>query len=71
MDQNVNLDPPVVNTDVARSKTRAFLARHKTKFTTAGILTGSAVVFLAGRKSKDRIESVDVVVTPADEAAQD
>lgn len=56
-----------VNTDAARSKTRAFLARHRPKLIAAGVLTGSVVMFVAGRKSKDVVESVDVDVNYADE----
>lgn len=64
---------PVVefNPDAARSRTRAFFDRHKTKLVTAGILTGTVVAFVAGRKSKDVVESVDVDVNYADETPQD
>lgn len=58
-----------VDTDAARSKTRAFLARHRPKLIAAGILTGSAVMFVAGRKSKDVVESVDVDVNYADDTS--
>lgn len=56
-----------INTDAARSKSKAFIARHRPKLIAAGILTGSAVLFVAGRKSKDVVESVDVDVNYADD----
>lgn len=59
------------NADAARSKTRAFFDRHRPKLIAAGILTGSAVMFVAGRKSKDVVESVDVDVNYANDTAQD
>lgn len=57
------------NADAARSKTRAFFDRHRPKLIAAGLLTGSAVVFLAGRKSKDVVESVDVDVHYTDDSS--
>lgn len=56
----------VVDTDVAKSKTKAFFTRHKTKFIATGIAGLGAVSFLAGRASKDVVEDIDVVVTTPD-----
>lgn len=51
------------------SKTKNFLARHKTKLTATGILLGTATVFVLGRRSRDVVEAVHVdvdVETPQD-----
>lgn len=68
---NENENVVELNTDAARSKTRAFFARHSGKLKVAA-LSGLAVgSFLAGRRSKNVVESVDVEVNLADNPSTD
>lgn len=65
-ESTVTEDQPVVNTDAAKSKTRAFFAKHKTKFVATGITSLGVVSFLAGRASTAVVEDVDVVIETPD-----
>lgn len=61
-----------IDKDAAVSRTRAFFRRHKGKFVIAGLFGLSATSFVAGRKSNEVVEDVDVVVTtPEDPEPQD
>lgn len=66
-------EKPVVeiDTDAAVSRTRAFFRRHKGKFVAAGLFGLSATSFLAGRKSNEVVENVDVVIETPDPEPQD
>lgn len=59
-----------VDTDAAASRTRAFFRRHKGKFVAAGLFGLSGVSFLAGRKSSEVVEDVEVVVETPDSDSQ-
>jgi hypothetical protein len=63
------VDTPVIDTDAARSKTRRFLDRHRTKLIVAASTAAGVTCFVLGRKSKDVVESVDVDVNYADDNA--
>lgn len=61
-------ETPVVNTDEAKSRTRAFLARHQTKLVAGSIAVASVTSFILGRASNAVVEDVDLVVTTPEES---
>ena len=56
-----------VNPDAARSRVRNFVTSRKVKG--ALLATAGAALFIAGRRSKDVVESVDVDVNLADDSS--
>lgn len=57
-----------VDTDAARSKTKNFVARHRPKLTAAALTVLTVGSFVAGRASKNVVESVDIDVNRPDDA---
>lgn len=62
MDTTQNPETPVVNTDEAKSRVRNFLDRHQRPVRIATTVTGLAAAFAVGRKSKDLVSDVDLVI---------
>jgi hypothetical protein len=56
-----------INPDAAAQKTKNFFRRHKTKLSVAALTALAAGSFVAGRRSKDLVESVDVEINLADD----
>jgi len=55
-----------VHPDVTAEKTASWFRRHRTKIYGTALTLGAAAVFVAGRRSKDVVDSVDLDVNYTD-----